>query len=504
MFRPKTLQGKFLAIYIPLSTVMAVVLLTIFEWHTYQAALHGLRQKAHYALDIQRAAIMPAVWELDLAHVQSMLADLPADPAFVGAIVTDERGDTLGHIGDIKPTAPGLIYVTDKIVYHSEQSYQTIGELKLVFTTQPIRQQALERLIFDTGLAFLLLVIVITSVLCVQHFLVTTPLKQLLVSIEYVKRYHQQKFVDWYSQDEMGTVIDAFNQMQAQQQQTASDLRTAHHTLEARVAQRTLELAQALEVAEDANRAKSEFLANMSHELRTPLHAILSYAQIGLHKTASGKSSDKLPRYFECIYDGGKSLLRLLNDLLDLAKLESGKMDFTFEATAPRHLITAMAQELSPWLDERGLRLETHLPDDAKPCSLDTVRIQQLLRNLLSNAIKFSGTDTTIEVRLDDEPQSLRVSVSDRGPGIPEAELETIFNKFIQSSKTKTGAGGTGLGLSICREIVSAHAGRIWAENRPGGGAIFTFELPRQPDTSPWRCQLLAGSVSERDIFPGV
>lgn len=137
-------------------------------------------------------------------------------------------------------------------------------------------------------------------------------------------------------------------------------------------------------------------------------------------------------------------------------------------------------------MDECGIGLETHLPDVAKPFSLDHTRIQQLVRNLLNNAIKFSNPGTTIEVHFHDEPDVIRVSVYDRGPGIPEAELETIFNKFIQSSTTKTGAGGTGLGLSICREIVTAHAGRIWAVNRPGGGAIFTFELPRQPEASPW------------------
>jgi signal transduction histidine kinase len=115
--------------------------------------------------------------------------------------------------------------------------------------------------------------------------------------------------------------------------------------------------------------------------------------------------------------------------------------------------------------------------------TLDIDKIKRVLRNLLNNAIKFSPEGGTIDVAVCRVASSVRVSVRDQGPGIPQDELEAVFDKFIQSSKTKTGAGGTGLGLAICQEIVAAHKGRIWAENRPEGGAVFLFEIPLSMDT---------------------
>jgi signal transduction histidine kinase len=126
--------------------------------------------------------------------------------------------------------------------------------------------------------------------------------------------------------------------------------------------------------------------------------------------------------------------------------------------------------------------------------ALDVEKIKQVLRNLLDNAIKFSPEGGTIDVAVCRVAGSVRVSVRDQGPGIPQDELETVFDKFIQSSKTKTGAGGTGLGLAICHEIVTAHKGRIWAENRPEGGAVFSFEIPLSMDTHTDDQLLLAGA----------
>ncbi len=229
--------------------------------------------------------------------------------------------------------------------------------------------------------------------------------------------------------------------------------------------------------AEAANRAKSEFLANMSHELRTPLHIILSSANLG-HKRVETASSDKLRIYFDKIDRSGHNLLALLNDLLDLAKLEAGKMDFAFQPIKLQQLLTQATHEFEPLLAERQITLETVVPDSSIELSLDPEKIQQVFRNLLSNAVKFSPEGSTITCRLHAEADTAIVSVSDEGPGIPAEELETIFDKFIQSSRTRTGAGGTGLGLAICRDIVNAHGGQIRAEHEPEKGAVFHVKLP--------------------------
>ncbi len=254
--------------------------------------------------------------------------------------------------------------------------------------------------------------------------------------------------------------------------------------LEVQAATRTAELSQtnqnlvdAVVDLQKANLAKSAFSGNMSHELRAPLHGILSFADFGLQKATTAPPA-KLRGYFEHINTSGRVLLALLNDLLDLAKLESGKMAFDFQPADLNPLLSTIADEFHALLSERQLEVVCHTLPERAEVSLDTSKMLQVLRNLLGNAVKISPSHGLIELRVEQREQSVLVTVSDQGVGISAGEEDAIFDKFIQSNKTKTGAGGTGLGLSICLEIIAAHQGRIWAENRPEGGAVFCVELP--------------------------
>ncbi len=239
-------------------------------------------------------------------------------------------------------------------------------------------------------------------------------------------------------------------------------------------------LAEACEEAESANRSKSQFLANMSHELRSPLHGILNYAAFGVKKIDTA-GRDKLLHYYRQIEQSGKVLLALVSDLLDLARLEAGKVRFDFAPVDLRHAICAVLDEFAPLLAERKLAVDASRASESVIVQADRDKLAQVLRNLLSNACKFSAENTSIDIEVEPDKQGVTVSVYDRGVGIPENELETIFDQFVQSSKTRTGAGGTGLGLSICRQIVAGHRGRIWSENRPGGGSVLRFRIPRDP-----------------------
>lgn len=232
----------------------------------------------------------------------------------------------------------------------------------------------------------------------------------------------------------------------------------------------------ARDAALEASRAKSDFIANVSHELRTPLQSILGFSEIGARRA---REQPRLAELFADVHGAGQRMLSLVNDLLDLSKIEHGAEPIKPERLDLRPLATEVGRELAPLLAARQLTLHAQLGDDDLIVLADPLRLQQLLRNLLANAIRFSPEGGRIELTAGhDEDGDVRIAVADRGPGIPPDELESIFEAFVQSSATKSAAGGTGLGLAICRRIAQAHGGRIWAANRDGGGAVISLTLP--------------------------
>ena len=237
------------------------------------------------------------------------------------------------------------------------------------------------------------------------------------------------------------------------------------------------ELQNALEAAERANEAKSDFLASMSHELRTPMHGILSFAELGL-KRIDSLSPEKMKQYLSNIQISGTRLLYLLNDLLDLSKLEAGKMSLDLSKVNLVDLIQACVSEQEIQLEAHKLRCELQSGLDEAGCICDRFRIFQVISNVVANAVKFSPDGGEVRISLERDGDRFRVGVSDQGIGIPEPELDQIFTKFYQSSKSRQQAGGTGLGLAICREIIELHSGRIWAENNLDGGSSILFEIP--------------------------
>lgn len=231
-----------------------------------------------------------------------------------------------------------------------------------------------------------------------------------------------------------------------------------------------------------ANQAKSEFLANMSHELRTPMTGILGYARLGI------KRFDTLPRnkineYFEIIQISGFRLMKLLDNVLDFSKLEVGKMQYTMRESDLLVRIHQVITELKPNAAEKGLNFVVESKGEKVAVYCDPEKIVQVLRNILFNAIKFCNSSSEIKIvseniHSETERSVQRISVSNSGVAIPGNELESIFEKFIQSSATKTGAGGTGLGLAICKQIIHDHNGTIWAKNESDGKITVSFLLP--------------------------
>lgn len=265
------------------------------------------------------------------------------------------------------------------------------------------------------------------------------------------------------------------------------ELRQHRDQLQALVDAQTAELRAAKEAAERANAMKSAFFAQISHELRTPLHAINSYAEIALSK-GDTLSPEKMQQYLSKICSAGERMLGLVDDLLDLSKLDAGKMHFHFHRADVLPALRKVGAELQVLAERKAVFIVFQPAKVNTTLVCDIPRLQQVMRNLLANAVRFSPPGGTVTVRFattrlpgrragDPGIEALLITVSDQGPGIAPDELESIFDEYAQSQHTTT-LEGTGLGLAICRHIVQAHQGRIWAENESTGGARIALALP--------------------------
>jgi signal transduction histidine kinase len=228
---------------------------------------------------------------------------------------------------------------------------------------------------------------------------------------------------------------------------------------------------------EVASQHKSEFLANMSHELRTPLNAIIGFSEV-LSERMFGDLNEKQEEYLKDIYASGQHLLSLINDILDLSKIEAGRMELEL---TDFHLPTALDSALTLVRERAGRRsIALHLSVDERlgQIQADERKVRQVVLNLLSNAIKFTLEGGRIEVTAVPRDGSVEVSVSDTGVGIASEDQEAVFEEFRQVGTADKKVEGTGLGLTLCRKFVELHGGRIWVKSQLGEGSTFTFTIP--------------------------
>jgi two-component system, NarL family, sensor histidine kinase BarA len=279
------------------------------------------------------------------------------------------------------------------------------------------------------------------------------------------------------TQDELQHLGDSFNEMLTAISGQHDKLRSANRALDLKLN----ELGEANVALFEANRIKSEFLANISHELRTPLNSIIGFADL-----LADSADDRICRYGQNISTSAKNLLNMINDLLDLAKIEAGKTAVRLDSISITDTCQTLVALTKPLADKKQLGISLELADDVPIITTDPGKCQQILYNLLSNAIKFTPANGNVTVsakcdklRTAQGADAVTVAVSDTGPGISEADQKRIFEKFYQTdgSLTKESAG-TGLGLAIAKELTALLGGQLAVESSPGAGATFTLTLP--------------------------
>jgi PAS domain S-box-containing protein len=237
-------------------------------------------------------------------------------------------------------------------------------------------------------------------------------------------------------------------------------------------------LREANVIAETSNRTKSEFLANMSHELRTPLNSVIGFSEVLLEGN-SGSLNERQTRYLKNISKSGKHLLTIINDILDISKIESGKMHLYKENISVKNLLEDMFSSMQPLAAEKEIVMKVSFGPDLSYIQADKGKIKQVLYNLIGNALKFTehGGFVTISAKVNGD--MVYISVEDTGIGISRMDQEKLFKPFTQiDSSISRKYEGTGLGLALSKELVVLHGGKIWVVSEPGKGSAFTFSIP--------------------------
>ncbi len=268
---------------------------------------------------------------------------------------------------------------------------------------------------------------------------------------------------------------------EAEMEVRKSEARLAKQAKE--LAAQAFELAAARDAAERANEAKSAFLANMSHELRTPLNAILGFSEMMLQECYGPLGADRYKEYSSDIHTSGAHLLSLINDLLDVAKIEAGRMEISPTPIDTRRAFDIAFKLIAVKAREKNQKLMVSIAPDAPPLYADERALKQILINLATNAVKFTPEGGTIQIRASKaEDGGFQIVCEDNGPGIPPEKLERVFTPFSQiDNRYDRQEGGTGLGLSLVRGLMNLHGGRVWLESELGEGVRAYVVFPPQP-----------------------
>lgn len=502
-FRKRSLNQKLVVLFAgtsALAVFAACFALWVYEWGTYRQIMKRDIVTVSESLADSSAA---ALAFRDDRAARETLAILRSEPRVLSACLYRKGGQVaatyLRSAADACPPAPGperaafqggnlIVVETARLAGEPTGSLWLRADLEEMYS----RLRHLAQIGVGVMSGAILLAIVVSSLL---QRLISGPILDLAAIAREVSANGDYSIrAPRRSEDEIGTLIERFNEMMAQIHQRDIALEQAQDALEERVHERTAELEReivqrkvieqdlmaAKELAEESSRAKSSFLANMSHELRTPLNAIIGYSEI-LEEDESAASNESAVADLKTIQSAAHHLLELIQDVLDLSRIEAGRTDLHMQRVSARALISDLSV-IEPLAKKNNNRFVVESGEEDYETEVDPIRFRQSLLNLLSNACKFTENGTVtlkIEERIENQKAWVCWTVKDTGPGIAREDLGKLFKSFSQVDSSATRKhGGTGLGLAISQRFCELMGGRISVESEPGAGSAFTIHLP--------------------------
>lgn len=364
-----------------------------------------------------------------------------------------------------------VITVTAPVLLDGER----IGVVSIGLSIIPTKKAITKLILITTLMLILTILILITMIVLNINKMVILPIKKMTSLTNKVSEGNLDYQIDIKSKDELEDLATSFNKMTKELKRNRDELEKAKMKLEERIAERTKELEETNVRLVDTARHKSVFLASMSHELRTPLNSIIGFTGIILGGL-SGDISEEQRKQLSMVKKSADHLLSLINDLLDISKVEAGKMNIFIEKFELRDLMQEVCDSFIPAADKKGIKILLDMPESLI-IENDKRRIKQIIVNIVGNAVKFSlGKEIEIRVRKRDE--LIIVAIRDTGPGIKKEDIPDLFEPFTQLKYTITKEKGTGLGLYLTKHLIKNLGGNIRVESEFGKGSVFIFTFP--------------------------
>lgn len=458
---------------------MTLIMFFSSVWTVYQSTefdVENLKNRGTSLSQMQAKALGQLMWDLNTDGVKANIQALQNDKDFHSVSVVDTQGKVVEAVGGSDDVGNTLEF-TAPITYKNGDKEETLGQLKLILSQDGLTQQMWDAIGSEFKIFLILLLSTTVTAYMVLSHLIIHPMTEITEVMGKMSGGDLNHVIPLGRLDEFGTLVTAFNTMT---KTLALNYRRIEES-QKEVIRANEQLEQARRDADLANQTKSSFLANMSHELRTPLNAIIGYSEILIEEGPEMEGKEFLPD-LERIISSARHLLQLINEILDLSKIEAGKMNVHYEMLEVPKIVKEVKTLIGPLMQRGNNRFEVKLDDDFKIIYTDEMKLRQSLINLLGNAAKFTQNgNIVLDIRLEsvNDNEWAVFKVKDTGIGMTEEQQNKVFDAFTQADESTTRRyGGTGLGLAITKKTCQIMGGDISVESKVGEGSTFTIRLP--------------------------